>query len=61
MVLSILTGAEVMERFTVVGKFAKKLGNRILKENSMDNNFDLNVAHIPKELKLMLEIIKMRR
>ena len=47
-----ITGAEGMERFTVVGKFAKKV-SKILKEKAMDNNYNLNLANIPKELKLI--------
>lgn len=49
-----VTGLEGMEKFTVVGKFAK----RILKEKTMNNNCSLNLSHVPKELKLQLEIIK---
>ena len=42
-VLFILPDAEGMERFTVVGKFAKRISKKILKENKMDKDFDLDL------------------
>ena len=45
-----------MEKFTVVSKFAKNISFRNIEENTMDNKFDLDLALIPKELKLLLAI-----
>jgi hypothetical protein len=39
----------------------KKLSIKVLKEPAMENNFSLNIAQIPKELKLILEIINMKK
>ena len=46
-----------MERFTVVGKFAKSI--IVQRSKEMDSNDNLDLALIPNELKLLLEIINM--
>lgn len=49
-----VTGLEGMEKFTVVGKFAKQSVNETL----MNNDCSLDLLHVSKELQLQLEMIK---